>query len=591
MREATAHEGAGSVSLPVRVGHTPRSTYRLVASTPHQSLQVIRMNYSTSPLPGPGAWQSLRAQWLGVDPGRARLLGQLAVVFAAVTGLLLSVEVVATPPAHLSGILGITAACGASLVAATLLLRIGRWSYGLNIVGVVLMILGTEAGALMPDSLDAAAILPLVGALLTLPEHRGRPLVGMFVLAWVAGMAGESAAYLHGGLSRVAGIVNWPQSLVESGVMLALVYGLVWWVSDRWWSATVRAQDALASQRRLLEVNERLLSTLDPQGVLNLIADSMKRVVTYDNLTIYRVDRAAGVIRPMETRDRFAQLIMGATFPLDMGVTGWVVEHGEAQCVNDIHLDRRAVTIPGTPDEPESLIVVPLLVHGEVAGTINVGRMGKSEAHFSSTEFELARLFAGQASIAIQNAEIHRAVWNRAETDSLTGLHNRGAFDARLDTLLGETVPHTCALIMLDLDGFKRYNDRHGHLAGDRVLQAVGRAIDSALRDRDLSFRFGGDEFAILLPRTRMNQAVQIADRVRHAIKVHPIVAGTLTASAGVACQQADDTDKSALISTADAALYRAKAVGGNRTEGSGEPARRRRARPAAAPDATALIN
>ena len=508
----------------------------------------------------------MNAHWPGVDPVRARLLGFLAIVLAVATGILLFAEVVATPAARLPGLMSITVVCGATAVAAALLLREGRWAFGLNIAGLVLMILGTAAGALLPDGLDAAAVLPLAGALLTLPEHRGRPLAGMFILAYVAAMAGEAAAYLYGGMSELVGIVNWQQSLIESGVMIAFLYGLVWWVGDRWWSATTSAQHSLASQRKLLEVNERLLSTLDPQGVLNLIADSLKSILAYDNLTIYRVDREAGVMRPMEARDRFAQLIMGTTFPLDLGVTGWVVEHGQAQRVNDTGTDVRAATIPGTPEEPESLIVVPLLVRGEVAGTLNVGRMGRREAHFSDGEFELARLFAGQASIAIQNAETHRAVWNRAETDALTGLHNRGAFDDRLDSLVDDSL-QSCALIMVDLDGFKQYNDRHGHQAGDTVLEAVGQAIDSALRDRDLSFRYGGDEFAILLPRTRVNQAVQVANRVRLAIKQHPIVAGSLTASAGVACHPIHAADKSTLIAAADAALYRAKATGGNRTE------------------------
>jgi diguanylate cyclase (GGDEF)-like protein len=368
-------------------------------------------------------------------------------------------------------------------------------------------------------------------------------------------------------MARVVGLVNWPQSLIESGVMLAFSYGLVWWVSDRWRSATTRAQHALASQRRLLEVNERLLSTLDTEGVLDLIADSLKSVLDYDNLTIYRVDRDAGVLTPVVARDRFAELILGSTFPLDNGITGWVVEHCEAQCLNNILLDPRAATIPGTPDEPESLIVVPLLVRGVVAGTLNVGRMGETEAHFSPGEFELARLFAGQASIALQNAETHRAVWNRAETDSLTGLHNRGAFDARLDGLVATPAARPCTLIMVDLDGFKAYNDRHGHPAGDTVLQAVGRAINSAVRDRDVAFRYGGDEFAILLPRTDVNPAAQVAKRIRRAIKEHPIVARTLTASAGVACYPIHADSAATLVAEADAALYRAKAAGGDRIE------------------------
>ena len=505
---------------------------------------------------------------VGVNSGHARTLGLLATAFALATVLLLLEEFVATPGDRLTGRLLITAVCGATLVAAAILIRRGSLGYGLDIAGGVLMLLGIAAGALLPDGLDDAAILPIAGAVLTLPKHRGRQLAAVFIIALAASIAGEAAAYLYGGMKGVVSVVNWPRPLFESGMVLAFTYGLVWWASDRWWLATVSAERALASQRKLLEISELLLSTLDPEGVLGLIADSLKQVLPYDNLTIYRVDRRAGVVRPLVARDRFAKLILSTTFPLDIGVTGWVIAHGEAQCVNDILLDRRVATIPGTPEEPECLIVVPLLVRGEVAGTLNVGRMGRAEAHFSPGECELARLFAGQASVAIQNAEIYRAVRNRAETDSLTGLHNRGAFDEHLGALVANPAAQPCALIMVDLDGFKDYNDRYGHLAGDRVLKAVGKAIGSVVRDRDLSFRYGGDEFAILIPRTAVQPAVQVADRVRDAISQLALVAAcTLTASAGVACHPIEGLSGATLIAAADAALYRAKQLGGNRTE------------------------
>ena len=134
----------------------------------------------------------------------------------------------------------------------------------------------------------------------------------------------------------------------------------------------------LASQRRLLEVNERLLSTLEPNSVLDLIADSLKVIVPYDTLTIYRVDRAAGVRRAVIARDRFADLILAHESPLGVGISGWVVDHGEAVLANEAHLDPRSVQVPGTPFEPESMIVVPLLVGGEAIGTLNIGRMGEA---------------------------------------------------------------------------------------------------------------------------------------------------------------------------------------------------------------------
>ena len=235
----------------------------------------------------------------------------------------------------------------------------------------------------------------------------------------------------------------------------------------------------LDSQRRLLEVNERLLATLDPSGILEMIADTLKAVVSYDSLTIYRVDRASWVRRAVVARDRFAELIMSHEAPLDAGVTGWAIRNGEAVLANDAHLDPRSMQIPGTPEEPESMIVCPLLVAGEVVGTLNLARMGGEEAHFSRDEFELVQLFAAQASIALRNAEAHGEVMTRAEHDALTGLRNHGAFQRALGELIGGMVPF--ALLMLDLDAFKDYNDTHGHPAGDALLVQIAHVDD---RDR-----------------------------------------------------------------------------------------------------------
>ena len=103
----------------------------------------------------------------------------------------------------------------------------------------------------------------------------------------------------------------------------------------------------MISQRRLLEVNERLLSTLDPAGVLDLIADSLKAIVPYDTLTIYRVDRVKAVRRAVIARDRFAELILAHESPLGTGITGWVVDHGEAVLSNQAHLDPTVDPGPG----------------------------------------------------------------------------------------------------------------------------------------------------------------------------------------------------------------------------------------------------
>jgi diguanylate cyclase (GGDEF)-like protein len=321
----------------------------------------------------------------------------------------------------------------------------------------------------------------------------------------------------------------------------------------------------LEGQRRLLDVNERLLSTLEPAGVLDLIADSLKAIVPYDSLTVYRVDRNAGVRRAMIARDRFADEILAHESPLGLGITGWVIDHGEAVLANDALADQRSVQIPGTPNEPEAIIVVPLLVSGETIGTLNIGRIGQQEAHFSLNEFELTKLFAGQASIAMQNAEAHGEVRVRAEQDALTGLRNHGSFQRELGQAVEAGRPF--AVLMLDLDDFKTFNDTLGHPAGDALLVEIARSMATATRDGDHLYRYGGDEFAAILPDADRLVAHEVAERIRRVVRTSaeagagsmPASRPVVTVSAGVACFPDDGRTKDELVSVADRALYQVK--------------------------------
>ena len=194
----------------------------------------------------------------------------------------------------------------------------------------------------------------------------------------------------------------------------------------------------LQSQRRLLEINERLLSTLERADVLETIADGLKAVVRYDNLSIYRVDEGQQALVPVLTRERHEEEVRRYLVPFGQGLMGWAVEHGEPVLANDALTDERAMQIPGTPDDPEALVVVPLVADGDVIGCMNISRIGGAEVHFSDADFELVKLFAGQASIALRNADAHQAIAMRAETDALTGLGNHGAFQRTLADVLGQ---------------------------------------------------------------------------------------------------------------------------------------------------------
>jgi diguanylate cyclase (GGDEF)-like protein len=337
----------------------------------------------------------------------------------------------------------------------------------------------------------------------------------------------------------------------------------------------VELEHQLASQQRLLQVNERLLSTLEPANVLDLIADSLKAIVPYDSLSIYEIDRAAGVRRAIIARDRFADLILAHESPLGVGINGWVAENGEAVLSNDAHLDPRSVQIPGTPFEPESMIVVPLLVNGETIGTLNIGRIGEAEAHFSTNEFELTKLFAGQASIALQNARTHGEVQNRAEHDALTGLRNHGAFQREL----GEAVEiggggKPFAVLMMDLDAFKAFNDSQGHPAGDELLAGIAQTMSATIRDGDRIYRYGGDEFSALLPATDRVAAHDVAERLRRAVAAltESQEGPAVTISIGVACFPDDGRAKGALVTVADQAMYLAKPAHRQAASSSDDP-------------------
>ena len=317
----------------------------------------------------------------------------------------------------------------------------------------------------------------------------------------------------------------------------------------------------LASQRRLLEVNERLLSTLDPKGVLEMIADSLKTIVPYDTLTIYRCDHEAGVRRAVVARDRFADVILDYAGPIGVGITGWVIEHREAALANDAHLDPRSVQIPGTPFEPESMIVVPLLIAGEVIGHAEHRPDGRQRGPFQPERV--------RADEAVRRPGLDRPRECRGPR------RGQGPGRARLADRPSQPrlVPararggglrsrrcELCAVLMLDLDSFKAFNDACGHPAGDALLAGVAGAMRTATRAEDAVYRYGGDEFAVILPGANRIDAYEIADRIRH--NVADIAGRTgprVTVSVGVACYPADALTKDELVAIADQSLYLAK--------------------------------
>jgi diguanylate cyclase (GGDEF)-like protein len=194
------------------------------------------------------------------------------------------------------------------------------------------------------------------------------------------------------------------------------------------------------------------------------------------------------------------------------------------------------------------------------------------KAVFSDPEGGTRGIVGAMLDVTESN-ELARKLERLASTDPLTGVMNRRHFIelaekemARVKRYGGEA-----SLLMLDLDHFKRINDTHGHAVGDEALKAVCRASQGALREGDLLGRFGGEEFAILLPQTPLLRGVEVAERLRKVLAERPIQAGGptlhLTASFGVAALLPEDKGIDPVIERADLALYKAKENGRNRVE------------------------
>jgi diguanylate cyclase (GGDEF)-like protein len=230
-------------------------------------------------------------------------------------------------------------------------------------------------------------------------------------------------------------------------------------------------------------------------------------------------------------------------------------------------VDGKVIETAGEPGNGERALVIPLGNDGRESGILYLTPKGND---FSDEARELAHWLGSQASVALENARLHRLVERQANTDGLTELPNRRHFEEALEGEISraERFGGSLALILADLDDFKQVNDRYGHQAGDDVLQTFADILRATVREIDLPARYGGEEFAVLLPQTDLEGAQRLAERLCKALAARPMPThpGSLvavTASFGVAAFP-DSPTPAALFAAADEALYRAKRAGKN---------------------------
>jgi diguanylate cyclase (GGDEF)-like protein len=223
-----------------------------------------------------------------------------------------------------------------------------------------------------------------------------------------------------------------------------------------------------------------------------------------------------------------------------------------------------------------SALAAPLGATEEGDRVIGIVSVARGDRPFTAGERELFSYLTNQASVSVENVDLHETVQRQAVTDELTGLFNHRRFQEVMTAEVerARRYGHELGLIMLDIDNFKQINDTYGHLQGDEVLREVAHVLRQSSREIDEPARYGGEEMAVALPQTDLEGAYQFAERVRRRIEALALPLADregvlrVTASFGAASLvTSGGVDKDALVASADGALYQAKRAGKNRTE------------------------
>ena len=321
------------------------------------------------------------------------------------------------------------------------------------------------------------------------------------------------------------------------------------------------------SYRRLADVFHEILAEQSLDALLVLIADTLAELIPHDTLTIYEADEPQQLLTPVLARDEYADEIMRMPVRFDQGITGWAARRREAAFVNQAHLDPRVQFVPGTPTDPEALISIPLVARSQIKGVLNIYRVGE-DGVFAEQEFELAKRFGDAAALALDNAQIRERLEHQARTDSLTGLLNHRSFHEQLLHALQDAsrTHRPAAVLMLDIDDFKKINDVHGHGVGDEVLRLLADALRSCVRPKDVVCRLGGEEFGVIMGSCDDRDALRVAGRILDRLsELNFVGVGTLTVSMGIALGPVHAMNPRELTACAEAAMMTAKADGKNR--------------------------
>jgi diguanylate cyclase (GGDEF)-like protein len=317
-----------------------------------------------------------------------------------------------------------------------------------------------------------------------------------------------------------------------------------------------------------VEVARLLNSSLDLDTVLRSLLEGLDRLLAPSHWSLLLRDEPTGELVFSLVKNAEDRKLLGQRLAPGEGIAGWVATRGEPLRIPDVSRDprfsRRFDASVGFATR--SVVAVPLRTSERVVGVIELIN-ALAEREFTDDDLSILEAFADFAAVAIQNARRHGALLETSRNDPLTGLRNSSFFLHAVSEAVsrGERL----ALVFFDMDRFKALVDRHGHLHGSAALKEVGALMAERLRDGEIGCRFGGDEFALMLPGADAERAAAwagaLADRVaEHVFLEKEGICARLGASFGWAAHPGDAGTAEALLRLADERMYAAKRRAGH---------------------------
>lgn len=347
-------------------------------------------------------------------------------------------------------------------------------------------------------------------------------------------------------------------------------------------------------ERKLEFENKRLLNNLKKEKAkletMLQIGHAMSSILNLDELAAFIVNKITLVLKAkvcsLMLIDEDETLVIKAAVGLDeaiikntriklgQSISGWVAQQGEPVLIANIedNLQFGRANLPKY--ETKSLLCIPLKVKENILGVINVAdKITLSQENaFTDEDMHFLAVICNYAAISVENALLYGEVKNLAITDGLTGLFNHRYFQTNINSEVTRVQRYLrpLSLIMFDIDYFKMFNDTYGHPMGDLVLTEIAKVVKKNVRKVDIACRYGGEEFAVILPETKIKEAILVAEKIRTSVEKLRFDTGRgikkekVTISGGVA-QFKSGMSKEDFIRGADDSLYKAKNDGKNK--------------------------